>query len=81
MTLLALNLRLTPEERTAVRSSVDPEVADLVYLLGLSRYIDLDHPVTVAGINALETKGLLGPGRAAAVLGAPVQPAERPPAT
>lgn len=80
ITLLALNLRMTAEERTSVRSSADPEVQDLVYLLQVSRYIDLDHPVTRAGIRMLETKGLLGEGRALQILDAPIQDVERSPA-
>lgn len=79
ITLLALNLRMTAAERTAVRTSADPEVQDLVYLLQLSRYIDLDHPVTRGGMQMLEAKGLLGEGRAAEILDAVVQDTERAP--
>lgn len=41
-------------------------------------YIDLDDPDTAAGVQMLEAAGLLAPGRAAAILSAPVQDSERP---
>ena len=45
---------------------------------GQATYIDLDDQDTVAGVQALETFGLLATGRAAAILSAPVQPGEQP---
>lgn len=41
-------------------------------------YIDLDSDDTRAGVQALETAGLLAAGRALEILDAPVQPHERP---
>ncbi len=79
ITLLALNLRMTQAERTAVRTSSDPEVQDMTYLLQIARYIDLDHPVTRQGMQMLESKGILGAGRALQILDAPVQDVERAP--
>lgn len=39
-------------------------------------YIDLDRPDTRAGVQQLEAAGLIGPGRAAQILDAPIQPHE-----
>ena len=79
ITLLALNLRFTREERDAIRAAeiTDPDVSDLMYLMTKARYIDLDNPVTIMGLQMLETKTLLGPGRANVILSAPVQPGEQ----
>lgn len=44
----------------------------------VAKYIDLDDPSTVAGVQLLEQSGLLAAGRAADILGAPVQPGEQP---
>lgn len=41
-------------------------------------YIGLDDPRTIAGLQTLEFLGILGEGRAEAILTAPVQPGERP---
>jgi len=41
-------------------------------------YIDLDRADTRAGVQALETAGLLAAGRATVILDAPVQDSERP---
>ena len=41
-------------------------------------FIDLQRPDTRAGVEQLEALGLLAEGRAAEILDAPVQPAERP---
>lgn len=78
ITLLALNLRFTREERDAIRAAeiTDPDVSDLMYLMTKARYIDLDNPVTIMGLQMLETKTLLGTGRANAILSASVQPGE-----
>ena len=75
ITLLALNLRMTREERDAVRAArlTDGDVDDIMFLMSTARYIDLEHPVTIAGITMLETKGLLGTGRANQILSAEVQ--------
>lgn len=44
----------------------------------VAKYIDLADPSTVAGVQLLEQSGLLAAGRAADILGAPVQPGEQP---
>ena len=82
ITLLALNLRMSREERDAVRAArlTDGDVDDAMFLMSTARYIDLEHPVTIAGITMLETKGLLGVGRANQILSAEVQTNELAPA-
>lgn len=79
ITLLALNLRFTKAERTAIREAqtTDEDVSDLMYLFQVAKYIDLDRTETIGGLQLLEAKGLLGAGRAGEVLSAPVQPQER----
>ncbi len=79
ITLLALNLRFTKQERTAIRTAQieDEDVADLMYLFQVAKFIDLDRPETIGGLQLLEAKGLLGVGRAEEVLSAPVQDHER----
>ena len=78
ITLLALNLRMTSAERHAIRAAeaTDPEVSDLMYLMSKARYINLDDPMVIAGMNSLETKTLLAVGRATEILSADVQPGE-----
>ena len=44
--------------------------------VGEATYIDLDWPDTRAGVQQLEAAGLIGPGRAAQILDAPIQPHE-----
>lgn len=44
--------------------------------VGEATYIDLDRPDTRAGVQQLEAAGLIGPGRAAQILDAPIQPHE-----
>jgi hypothetical protein len=40
--------------------------------------VNLARPDTIAGVQALETYGLIGPGRANTILTAPIQPEEVP---
>ena len=68
LTQLAFLRRFTAEERIASRASVDPVVQDFLHLLGLAQEIRLDDADTVAGVNYLESLGLLAEGRAAEVL-------------
>ena len=69
LTQLAFLRRFTAAERIAIRASVDLVVQDFLHLLGLAQEIRLDDADTVAGVNYLETLGLLADGRAAVVLG------------
>ena len=79
ITLLALMLRMTKNERTLIRQaeSTDEDIADLMFLFRSSRYIDLNRQETIAGINMLEAKELLSAGRANEILTAPIQEIER----
>lgn len=43
-----------------------------------AKFIDLDFADTRTGVQALETSGLIGPGRAAEILDAEVLPSEMP---
>lgn len=62
-------LRLfTAEERIVVRLSTDSLVVDFLYLLNLAQDVKLDDPDTIAGVNYLESLGLLAEGRAAEIL-------------
>lgn len=74
LTQLGFLRRFTAEERIAIRASADPVVQDFLHLLGLAQEIRLDDADTVAGVNYLETLGLLAEGRAAVVLGFGVRP-------
>jgi hypothetical protein len=47
-------------------------------LSALARFIDLASPITIAGVTALESAGILGAGRAEQILGVPVAPHEVP---
>ena len=47
-------------------------------LVNAAAYVDLDDPVTREGVQALEAVQLIGAGRAAEILDAPVVPGERP---
>lgn len=68
LTKLAYSLRFTLEERIAIRSSEDPIVQDSQHLLALAEYVDVTDPVTVQGVEYLESVGLIAPGRAAEIL-------------
>lgn len=83
--------RFTPEEKAAIEwAAVDrpdqPEAqrmqaAALRATLAdqaAAQFIDLDDADTVVGVQGLEAMGLLAAGRAAEILGAPVQPQELP---
>lgn len=45
--------------------------------VSMATFIDLSRPDTIAGVEGLEAAGLIGPGRAAEILHAPVQDHER----
>jgi hypothetical protein len=67
---LAFKLRMTANERKAIRSAAESnaDLYDFMDLLSDSTYIDLTRAETVGGVNSLETAGLLGPGRADEIL-------------
>lgn len=91
VSVLGFRRRFTPEERAAIEwAAVDrpdqPEAqrmqaAALRATLAdqaAAKFIDLDDDDTAMGVQGLEAMGLLAAGRAAEILGAPVQPQELP---
>jgi hypothetical protein len=78
ITLLALLNRFTAEERKRIRTSVDPRVQDLLFLLQNSKFVDLSREQTRQGLTYLEATGMIGPGRAEQIATAPIHQEERP---
>ena len=73
--------RFTAPERIAARvaAKTDDEVADFLDLVdSIKAGVDLDHPMTTAGLAMLVTKGLLTSARATAIQSAALQDGERP---
>lgn len=68
MASLGLIPELTPQQRAAIAVAEDDIMA--------AGYIHLDRPETIAGTQALEAAGLIGVGRATAILSPPVYSAE-----
>lgn len=64
--------RFTLEERAAIRSTAktNPQVEDYLQMLAAvgNAELDLTHPLTTAGVQALEAAGLIAAGRAAQIL-------------
>lgn len=87
ITVLAYRLRFTQAERIGLKMAANAgttqaaAVAVSVEDQLSAGYINLDHPATIAGTNALEAATLLGVGRAAAILSPPVYSAELLPQT
>ena len=90
ITEFALWQRFTPDERvdydlasihnpsadeTAQRNAA--RLRDLKELVRGSRYVDLDLPLTIAGIQGVEAMGVIAEGRAAAILDGEVLDDER----
>jgi len=68
ITKLSFLQRFTQEERIAIRTSTDPIVVDFLELLSMAQDVDTAYPDTIAGVNYLESTGLVGEGRAAEIL-------------
>ena len=68
ITSKALVQRFTGAEREAFFSSVDSKVVMVKWWLSFSGDVDLNDPDVISGINMLETKGIIGVGRAAIIL-------------
>ena len=87
ITVLAYRLRFTQAERVGLKIAANagtPQAAAVAVSVEdqlSAGYINLDHPATIAGTNALETATLLDVGRAAAILSPPVYSAELLPQT
>ena len=75
---LALKLRMTADERKAIRTAAESnaDVYDFMDLLSEATYIDLTMLETVEGINTLELAGLLDEGRADEILNTPTTEGE-----
>ncbi len=84
ITRLAFLNRFTDAEAVAIDLAsigATPEAASIrLYLkkVDAATFIDLDDASTRSGVQALETIGLLGTGRALEILDAPIQSTERP---
>lgn len=70
ITKIAFMERFTDEELAAIYAAAKADVRVEVWMdkLRLASEVDLDDPRTIAGVQALETMGLIGEGRAAEVL-------------
>jgi len=70
ITRLAFRNKFTGAEKIAIYTAAESSVQIRVWLddLNAAEFVDLDYPATVAGVQALEAGGLIGEGRAAAIL-------------
>ena len=91
ITRLAFRNRFTPAEKAAIElAALDDPTAPMSQRqqaaalranqadLAAATFVDLARPDTRAGVQMLETAGLLAVGRVLEILDAPVQAAERP---
>jgi len=91
ITKLAFRQRFTNTERVAIEiASLDDPAATMQARqlaatlrssqvdMAAAKWIDLTRPDTITGVQTLEAFGLLGPGRAAEILSAPIHDIERP---
>lgn len=84
VTRLAFLDRFTDEEAIAIDLASQGATVQAAAMrrytakVNAATFIDLDRPDTRAGVLALESAGLLAPGRALEILDAPVQDHERP---
>lgn len=71
LTRLEFLRRFTQAERIAIRAAAvqSPALNDFLELLDMAEEVHTDHPDTVSAITMLTAAGLLGPGRAAEILG------------
>lgn len=68
LTQLEFLRRFTAQERITIRASSDPIIVDFLHLLNLAQDVRTDDADTSAGVNYLETMGLIDQGRAAQIL-------------
>jgi hypothetical protein len=66
----AFRSRFTTDEKQAIYAAAESNVLIKIWLddLASAENIDLDLPETTSNLNALETAGLIGPGRATEIL-------------
>jgi hypothetical protein len=92
ITVLALRNRFTQVEKITIdMASIDNPAAPIqarqlaaslrvmMSDLNVATFVDLSRPDTMAGIQALETYGIIGPGRANEILTTDIQDIERAP--
>lgn len=62
--------RFTSEERKAINAAakINADIEDFKMLLDAAQEVDCGNEDTVAGVNALETAGILSAGRAGEIL-------------
>lgn len=74
LTRLAFRNRFTPAEKVALYTAAESSVQIKIYLddLAAATFVDPERPDTIAGVQALEAATIIGPGRAAEILTAPV---------
>lgn len=79
ITRLSFKQRFTTAERLAIRAAAatNPLVFDFQDLVDSATYIDLARQDTKDAVNALESLGLIGEGRAIVILSPPVNEDER----
>jgi hypothetical protein len=79
ITKLAFKQRFTQDERVAIREAAKtiPQVYDFEDLVNSATFVDLMARETVTAVNYIEQSGLIGAGRAAEILSAPVEDIER----
>jgi hypothetical protein len=70
LTKLEFLNRFTAEERIGIRAAAQasPAIADYLAMLDAAQDVDLTDARTIGGAQALEAAGLVGEGRAAAIL-------------
>lgn len=70
MSKIGFLARFTPEELVGIYTAAKTVVQLEVYIdkIRMAEEVDLTFPETVEGVNALESFGLLAPGRAAEIL-------------
>jgi hypothetical protein len=91
VTVLAFRNRFTQAEKVAIDlASIDDPASSaqqrqfaamlrvMMTDLSVAKYVDLARADTIAGVQALETYGVIGQGRAAQVLSTTIQEIERP---
>lgn len=79
ITCLAFKNRMTSDERKAIRREAltNEDIQDFVDLANSASHIDLSLQQTIDSVNALESMGLIGAGRAIVILSPPVNEDER----
>jgi len=80
ITKLAMRNRFTFAEKVAIQTASESSADLQVYLddLAVSTYIDLSRSDTIAGVQMLESSGVIATGRASEILTAPVTEEEVP---